>query len=236
MRNAEIAVTLPADIPAYNKIEKKLLSVGLHTTYVRTTMSKAEQDRIYDTASGLLLPGGKDIHPSTYGAAPHPTVTQTHKQLDALELKMVKRARQDKKPVFGICRGAQLLGVEAGGTLIQHIPDEIKRMNSDEKHGVSIDKYDNVYPSSIYHEVFIRTGTQAFDILRKHKIYVPSRHHQAIKDPGTLMISGVSPAGIVEIVEDPTREFHIGTQIHVEMVDTLDAFFGAFASAVKASR
>jgi len=222
--NGEDTLTVAGQI----KNAEKLTEVGLTPIFVSADMSRWRQYRQYRKASGILIPGGADIHPSFYKEKPLPTTTRMDKKFDEMEIRLTKKALKDKKPILGICRGAQLLAVATGGSLFQHIPDI-----TTEKHGVSIDKHDDVYPSSIFHDIIVKPGTKAHTIFKAGRLYVPSRHHQAIKAPGKLVISGVSPEGIVEIIEHPTLPFTIGMQIHAELVDDLDPLYTAFASAVK---
>src|SRR5690348_2383151 len=79
----------------------------------------------FDAIDGLLLPGGTDIDPSFYGASPHPELDELDLPLDEAELTLARWALSEDKPVLGICRGQQTLNVAAGGTLYQHIPDDI---------------------------------------------------------------------------------------------------------------
>lgn len=211
-----------------NKNVEKLLPHGISPTFATNKMSNKEQDKLYEAASGVLIPGGVDVNPAHYGETPHPILMAIDHELDELQLRLIKKTLDDKKPLLGICRGAQILAVACGGKLIQHLPDV-----TEEKHGISIDLHDDVYPSSIVHDVIIYKHTKAYEIFKTDRLNVPSRHHQAIKHPGTLIISGVSPEGIAEMVEHPSLPFHVGLQTHPELVDTMDSVFAAFAKAVQ---
>lgn len=211
-----------------SKNAAKLRQVNLSPLFITNKMDEATQDKLYEMASGLLLPGGGDIHPSFYGEDPHPMIKNVDKELDAMQLRLTQKTIQDKKPLLGICRGAQVLAVALKGKLIQHLPDI-----TEEKHGVSIEQNDPVYPSSIFHDVHIKPSTKAFEIFQSDKISVPSRHHQSVGDPGELIISGHSPEGMPEIIEHPSLPFHFGLQTHPELVNNFDAVFEAFGKAVK---
>lgn len=74
--------------------------------------------------AGLLLPGGDDIDPSFYGKEKQPTDTIVHPEFDRMEIELVQKFVAAGKPIFGICRGCQVINVALGGTLEQHIPGE----------------------------------------------------------------------------------------------------------------
>jgi len=207
---------------------KKLSEVHLIPLLVSGAMSIEAQDALYDLADGVYFAGGMDVNPTLYGQDPHPTTKSSDDKRDALELRILRKTLQDGKPFLGICRGSQMLAVAAGGTLIKHIPDI-----TDEAHGVSIDTYDPVHPSSVWHDVLLKPGTKAAAIFQTDRINVPSRHHQAVDNPGSLIISGRSPAGIAEIIEHPDLPFHIGVQTHPELITSMDALYDAFRDAIK---
>ncbi|HYM02727.1 MAG TPA: gamma-glutamyl-gamma-aminobutyrate hydrolase family protein, partial [Stellaceae bacterium] len=131
------------------------------------------------------------------------------------------------KPVFGICGGQQLLNVALGGTLIQHIPDEID------------DPLPHEQPNprtEAGHVVRVVVGTQLHRITGAAELPVNSAHHQAVKDlaPG-FVVDAVAPDGVIEGIEDPRRRFCLGVQWHPEYAisagDT--ALFAAFIAATR---
>ncbi|MBA2343356.1 MAG: gamma-glutamyl-gamma-aminobutyrate hydrolase family protein, partial [Thermoleophilaceae bacterium] len=87
---------------------------------------------LLDRLDGLILAGGSDIDPATYGAERHPETQTTWPERDAFEVAAARGALDRGMPVLGICRGMQLLNVALGGTLHQHLPDVIG--NSDHMH------------------------------------------------------------------------------------------------------
>src|SRR3954466_2434892 len=80
-------------------------------------------DALLDRLGGLMVSGGPDVHPSVYGEEPHPSLGPTEPDLDAFELELLRRADARGMPILGICRGAQLLNVARGGTLVQDLPE-----------------------------------------------------------------------------------------------------------------
>jgi putative glutamine amidotransferase len=158
---------------------------------------------------GLVVTGGGfDIDPSLFGAAErHPSVT-TKDRRTAFELAAARGALARDMPVLGICGGQQLLNVALGGTLIQHIPDEVadalahRQPNPRNEPG---------------HEVAIVADTLLHRITGVMALAVNSAHHQAVKTAGPgVVIDAVAPDGVVEGIEDPRRRFCLGVQWHPE--------------------
>lgn len=130
---------------------------------------EAARDFTPDEYDGLLLPGGYDINPSYYGKTrlPHEVIDD---DLDTLQFHVLDRFLKAGKPVFGICRGHQMLNIAFGGTLIQDLPGA-------EKHTRRPDDTDNVHPA--------HTAPGSF----AYRLYGPgcsvnSSHHQGIGIPG----------------------------------------------------
>ena len=89
---------------------------------VLPSLDPALADAAIDGIDGLLLTGGGDIDPRRYGAEPEPETGPPDHERDAWELALVAAARRADVPILGICRGAQVLNVASGGTLVQHLP------------------------------------------------------------------------------------------------------------------
>lgn len=162
-----------------------------------------------DIIDGLLVTGGGfDVDPALFGAlSRHPTV-KTKDRRTAFELAATRAAVARDMPVLGICGGQQLLNVVLGGTLVQHIPDEVpgalphRQPNPRDEPG---------------HEVRILAGTLLRRVTGVERLAVNSAHHQAVKDAGPgLVIDAVAEDGIVEGIEDPRRHFCLGVQWHPE--------------------
>ena len=158
---------------------------------------------------GLVITGGNfDIDPNIFGeSSVHKTVklkeNRTNFELLAAEI-MLKQ----NKPVLGICGGEQLINVLYKGSLIQHIPDEIKNPIEHEQKNPR---------NEAGHSVTIQENTKLYSIISKQNIMVNSAHHQAIKVPGKgLIVNAISNDGVIEGIEDPTKTFCIGVQWHPE--------------------
>jgi putative glutamine amidotransferase len=159
-------------------------------------------------AEKIVTGGGFDVDPALFGEATrHPTV-KTKDRRTAFELAAAKGALAEDMPVLGICGGQQLLNVALGGTLIQHIPDEIpdclphRQPNPRNEPG---------------HAVRVIAGTLLHRITGVDSLGVNSAHHQAVKAAGPgLVIDAVAEDGVVEGIEDPRRRFCLGVQWHPE--------------------
>jgi putative glutamine amidotransferase len=152
---------------------------------------------------GLLLAGGADLGPERYGQPPAPR-TESRPDRDAGELTLLTAALAADLPVLGVCRGMQLLAVAYGGTLHQHLPDVVGH----DRHRPA----PGVYGS---HPVRFAAGSRA-GVVMAGVDRVNSYHHQAVADPGGLLVTGWADDGVVEAVEDPARRFLLGVQWHPE--------------------
>ena len=82
-----------------------------------------DPEQLLDMLDGLILAGGSDVDPASYGAEPHPETGGTNADRDRFEVALARAALERNMPVLGICRGMQMLNVACGGTLVQHIDD-----------------------------------------------------------------------------------------------------------------
>ncbi len=163
---------------------------------------------LLDAIDGLCIPGGPDIHPGLYGHAPHPMLGPTEAELDTFELALVSGALERGMPVLGICRGAQMINVAAGGTLHQHLPACIDdalghRQESDMAH--------------VSHPLRVARGSRLADALGADAIEVNSLHHQAVDRLGDGLVAVAwAPDGVIEAVEGGGEAFLLGVQWHAE--------------------
>ena len=188
---------------------------------------------VINSVQGLLLTGGGDVRPALYGATAHPTFDPAEPGRDEYEIELVRRALENDLPVFAICRGVQLLNVARGGTLIQHIPDEV---------GITVNHKVPTPPHSIAHDVWIESGSLLERLMGERfeagePCPVNSRHHQAPKDLGEgLVASATAPDGVIEAVEDQGRRFCLGVQWHPENFWRTGEFRNLFEGFVQACR
>lgn len=172
--------------------------------------------------NGLIVSGGKDIDPRSYGETvlPDAKVEIIHLLRPRFETILIRLMRQQKKPLLGICYGSQLFNVLQGGTLLQDIPLQRPQalVHSDSRHIVQLE------PNTFLHEL---TGLSEFEIV--------SYHHQAIDQiaPGTA-IAAHSADGIIEAIELDRDPFWLGVQWHPERDRESQATKNLFAAFVNA--
>lgn len=169
----------------------------------------AHPDDVLDGLDWLMLAGGADIDPSSYGAPPHPKTVNTRPDRDAAEIALTLRALERDLPVLGICRGMQLLNVALGGSLIQHLPDDVGH----EDHRRVLGSFDNAD-----HDVRLASGSLAARACGETLHATKSHHHQAVDALGEgLAASGWSVLDeLVEAIEVPRARWALGVQWHPE--------------------
>lgn len=187
-----------------------------------------DPDEILDVLDGLILAGGADIDPANYGEEPHPETGKTVPERDSFEIALARRACERDLPVLGICRGMQLLNVAFGGTLLQHLPEEVGHENHRPTPG-SFDGSD--------HDVRLRAGSLAARAAGEEVHITKSHHHQGIAELGDgLQITGLSTIDdLPEAVEAPNRRFVLGVQWHPE-ADGDSRVIAAFVAEARAYR
>ena len=156
----------------------------------------------------VVTGGGFDVDPALFGAATrHATVTLKEDRT-AFEWAVTKAMLARDKPVLGICGGEQLLNVLLGGSLIQHIEDEVRGNVLHEQPNPRTD------PG---HIVMVTPGTLLHRLTGAAEIAVNSAHHQAVKAVGPeVIINAVAPDGIIEGIESKIHRFCLGVQWHPE--------------------
>jgi putative glutamine amidotransferase len=180
---------------------------------------------------GVLLTGGGDIAPSYYDDTPHPNTNPPDPARDAFELELARLALENDVPMFGVCRGLQVLNVAAGGTLIQDIPSEVNQALG---HDVNAPLY------ATAHEVWVTRGTVLSRAMQEQLgdgevLQVNSRHHQAIKQPGAgFDVSATAPDGVVEAIERRGARFCMAVQWHPENFWRTGEFRALFEEFVRA--
>jgi putative glutamine amidotransferase len=179
-----------------------------------------------DAIDGLVITGGAfDVDPAIFGDKTRHETVVTKDRRTAFEIAMTTGAIQRDMPVLGICGGQQLLNVVLGGTLIQHIPDEIENALPHEQPNPR---------NEPGHNVTVMDGTLLHQITGSDTMSINSAHHQAVRTIGeNVIIDAVAPDGVIEGIELPGRKFCLGVQWHPEFsIDPGDRkIFDAFIKA-----
>ena len=158
------------------------------------------------SVDAVLLTGGVDVHPRHFGAHPVRGLGEVDEERDAFETALYREARALSKPVFGICRGVQMINVLEGGTLWQHLPDASQFW---------ADHAQASRPPTLGHEVTFVPGS-VLHAQHGERTFVNSYHHQALDVLApTLTATAHAPDGLIEGVEG---DGVIGVQWHPELL------------------
>jgi gamma-glutamyl-gamma-aminobutyrate hydrolase PuuD len=165
----------------------------------------AAADEVIAVLDGLVLTGGGDVDPRAYGEEPEPQVNGVDENRDASERALLAAALRADLPVLAICRGCQVLNVELGGTLHQHLPDVVGNL-------------DHRSAPFVFGDVEVETvpGTRAAAVFGPAPTVLCS-HHQSIAALGRGLVTTASAAdGVIEAIELPGARFVLGVQWHPE--------------------
>lgn len=188
----------------------------------------AVAERIVSGLDGLIITGGRDVDPATYGAPRHPTTDEPgvdSRTRDEFEFALLRAALRRGIPVLGICRGAQVLNVALGGTLHQHLPDVVGHVRHQQGNAVFSTSTITTMPGTTV-AALVGPDTEA-------QCY----HHQAIDRLGDgLIVSASDTDGVIEAVElDPAQHpdrWVVAVQWHPEeRLDDLRLFAGLVGAA-----
>jgi gamma-glutamyl-gamma-aminobutyrate hydrolase PuuD len=167
-----------------------------------------QADAVASVLDGLLFIGGGDLDPTWYGRQPSPRLGTVDGEQDRWELALVAAGLSHHLPMLGICRGAQLMNVALGGTLVQHLPDT-----------TDLEHCDKVRCSTPVHDVIVDGQSQLGAVLGVERLGVNSLHHQAVDElGGGLVPVAWADDGTVEAVESSGLNRMIGVQWHPELL------------------
>jgi putative glutamine amidotransferase len=199
--------------------------------YVTPASVTPEEARVLAAqASGLVLCGGVDVAPERYGETVLNDTVEIFPERDAMEWALVEGAREAKVPVWGVCRGIQMLNVFLGGSLWQDLPAQ---KPSDVPHSINNPK------DHIAHTVqVVRPEMPLGEILSRETPRVNSRHHQAIKSLADGLIPvAESPDGLIEAVILDRPDWWVrAVQWHPENLVALDLQRALWEDFVRAIR
>ena len=232
-------------VSAAVRSEDNVASARLRTTYlaalenarlvpiVAAPLREARAaDALMERVDGLVLTGGADVNPALYGESHHPMLGPVSDIRDSWEIALVHAAQRRGKPLLARCRGAQVLNVSLGGTLVQDLPTQ---RPSDINHDPDCPRDSRTHPIELAAES--RLG-RALGVTR---MAVNSVHHQAIaRVADELRIVATAPDGVIEGVESAAESswWCVGVQWHPEdLIATAEPWardiFSAFATAIR---
>lgn len=167
--------------------------------------SGTDLDALLARLDGLVLSGGGDVDPESYGAQPSPATGGVDPDRDSAEFRLLRAALDRGMPVLGVCRGCQVVNVALGGTLVQHLPDvtDVEHFHREPRDWIS-------------HTVEVVAGSALHKIVGRDELEVNSIHHQAVERLApSLRAVACAPDGVIEAVEDPER-YLLAVQWHPE--------------------
>jgi putative glutamine amidotransferase len=192
------------NISQRNYSETVAAAGGLPVLLPAEEQSAADPAELLDVLDALVLSGGADLDPASYGAEPDPHTVGYKAERDRFEIAACRGALERDMPVFGICRGAQVLNVALGGTLIQHLGAGTHHLET---------------PGTFStHEVRLAPGSLAARAAGVERAEVRSHHHQALDRLGDGLVPSAwsVPDDLIEAVELPEHSFCVGFLWHPE--------------------
>lgn len=188
-----------------------VMSAGVPAFLIPSTDERSRVDlkTLVAELDGLVLQGGADVSPRSYGEEPMRPEWEGDKLRDDYELNLFRTFLEAKKPVLGVCRGAQLMNVALGGTLFQDIPTQAP--------SAIVHKNWDIYDQNA-HDLIIEKGSRLETIYHGTPMRpVSSVHHQGIKQPGHGVVPEAhAPDGIIEAFRVNTQGYAYAVQWHPE--------------------
>ena len=216
-----------------SKLDDYVASVERSGARARVLEVSESPRAVLEMIDGVLLTGGGDVDPAFYGEDRHESTQDAEPGRDEFELDLARRAMEGDVPVLAICRGAQVLNVAAGGTLVQDIPTAV---TTDLSHRITEPK------NSVAHEIQVARDSRLHSALGNAvsascSCRVNSRHHQSVGQLGrNLTASATAADGVIEGIEAPAATFCVGVQWHPENFWRTGEFKPLFDAFIAAAR
>jgi len=199
-----------------------LIPLGLEEDEVRSLLARVD---------GLLLPGGGDVAPASYGGNDgDPTVRDIDDVRDRAEFLLIEHALEQVKPLLAICRGLQVFNVALGGSLWEDVYHHMPGAMAHDYFGQSDRDF-------LAHDVTIVPDSLLARALENERSPVNSLHHQGIRRlaPGLRAVA-TAPDGLIEAAEVPDHPFAVGVQWHPEnLIASVPPMRGLFQRFVEAA-
>ncbi|MGH3650413.1 MAG: gamma-glutamyl-gamma-aminobutyrate hydrolase family protein [Acidimicrobiia bacterium] len=203
-----------------------VVAAGLTPVMFPAALEPSEADRLVAAVDGLIISGGDDVDPASYGAE-NTDSKRSHPEVDLFEIALVEAARHQDKPLLAICRGLQLLNVALGGTLTQEVTSE---------GGVhDLIGSDHEETKSRRHLVRLEPGSVLAGLYGSGEAKVNTLHHQGLADLAPdLVVEGRSDDGLIEAARYDGDWWALGVQWHPERLDDdHQVLFQAFRGAIE---
>lgn len=222
-------------LPTYLGRETQLYTLG--SEYVKRVLTAGglplllphagDAEEVLGLLDGLLLSGGDDLHPESYGDRHDGTSTGVSREVDDWEIALVRTAATRHLPTLGICRGMQVMAVAFGGRLIQDLEDVEGHPHPGGMEPEAI--------LALRHQVSLEPACTIAAIYGETEHSVNTIHHQAVVEAGALRVVGYGNGGVIEAIEAGNNWPALGVQWHPEkMHEPLeDRLFEYFIAAAK---
>lgn len=232
---AAFRIQKPGSSPAYSSREelvRAILTAGGRPYLLPSALPLDTLPEVLSEFDGLFISGGGDMHPDYFGGHMHPSVAGVDRERDEFELALCREAVAMDMPVFGICRGQQVLNVAMGGNLVVDIPSELPEASRHQW-------WPNFQRGRLSHSVQVEKGSHLAGIMGGTAFEVNSLHHQSVKDLGEgLKVVAAAPDGVIEALEMPGKRFVVSVQWHPEWLpehEPMRRIFKAFVEACQAA-
>jgi putative glutamine amidotransferase len=205
-----------------------VINAGMTPVMFPNGQDPAEAPRLVSTVNGLVLSGGDDVDPETYGARPDGSKGHSP-EVDRFEIALVQAARDQNKPVLAICRGIQLLNVALGGTLNQEVT------KAGTVHEPITKDSDPDTLNRQRHPVHFESGSLLAGAFGTTEIKTNSLHHQGIDQLSPdLVVEARTDDGLIEAARCRGDWWALGVQWHPERMDPehQQPLFSAFRAAI----
>ena len=196
-----------------------ILPANLPTSQLNSLLPKLD---------GVLFSGGDDVNPRLYGEDQFPETKKVLDERDEIESVLLKSCIEKDLPVFGICRGLQIINVVLGGSLYQHIQTQFAG-------SIQHDRHDDIREKR-HHSITVTPGSLLARLTGLSSIQLNTLHHQGIRDLAKELDIGAkcSEDGLIEAVEKPDQHFFLAVQWHPEELTEYPEQHSLFEGFVKA--
>jgi putative glutamine amidotransferase len=208
-----------------------VINAGMTPIIFPNGQDPSQAARLVSLVDGVVLSGGDDIDPHSYGAERTTSASGISGEVDSFEIAVVAAAREQNKPLLAICRGLQLLNVALGGTITQ----DITRAGT--AHEPFPDDADPDEVNQRRHAVHFESGSRIAEMYDTEELKVNTLHHQGIEALAAgLIVEGKADDGLIEAARCDGSWWSIGVQWHPERMDTelQNPLFAAFREAIEA--
>lgn len=208
----------------YSSYYDALVAAGAVPVLLPALTAAGDVDRLLDRLDGVLLTGGDDYTPDTYGGPEHPAVAPVHPRRQGFDLLLGAALLERDLPVLGVCCGLQLMAIVGGGTIYEDVPSQVPDAIAHRGEGGRL----------VDHEVATEPGTRLAGLLGPTGT-TNSKHHQSVRDPGPWRVAARSSDGLIEALEGVGDRFWLGVQWHPELIPDRPAGGGVLAAFVEAA-